>query len=362
MKTTRKQREKYLRESFRAPELDIPPEWVDAHVCVPLRVEMVRGLLADFILRKQHNEVGQDVVFAVLVPSSSGKALDTVKSYASKYDPSLRWAVLDKYGRGCASFGGGRQKSIEVPSLAEFVLGSMGFATMAAGSVSGNLFAPNNQWLFKVMLLSGMDKRYWGGPQLGRMFGISELADIARVPQPSVSRFVALAEEQGFIVRWHRGLGMQSIPRLLDQWTYYLRNSLDLSMPVRPLYKDHMKLKDWVKLSGNNIVAGGEPAIRAMGLSIRNTGRALLYARDPGQALGEHDLMECSRKESVCELRKPKAERSIFEGAVSQKGERVADILQLYLDARLSMARGEEQAQHIFENVLAPLFREKKWL
>ncbi len=362
MKQTLQQREKYLQDSFLCSELKILPSQVDGHVCVPLRVDVLRGLLADFILRREHGEVDAKTVFAVLVSSCHGKALETIESYAEKYDRNLRWVILDEQGNGWGSLSPDEKKRIEVPPLSSGQTSSYdpSGANVADRTSLGSLFTPNNQWLLKVMLLSGIDNLYWGGPHLGRPFGVGELSDGAGVPQPSVSRFVALAEEQGFILRSGRGLGMRRIPDLLDQWVYHLKNSPDHIMHVRPMYESS-PLDEWDKFTGDDLVAGGESAIRALGLSIRNHGRVVLYTESFNQAVEKYGLVECPKEQSVCDLRIPNAARAVFDAAVERKEGKIADIIQLYLDARLSVVRGEEQAEHIFESVLAPFFRKKKW-
>ena len=52
---------------------------------------------------------------------------------------------------------------------------------------------------------------------------------------------------------------------------------------------------------------------------------------------------------------------SVFGGAVTAHGLMVVDALQCYLDVSSSAARGQEQAQHIFERVLSPHFQELGW-
>lgn len=366
MNTGRSERERRAANGIQRAVPELEQARIEVKAFAPLRLNALRGAMADFILRQQHGEIQPETVFAVLVPSCTDRVIHTMQSYSENYAPRLQWVLLDERGHGVRATGRGAVQKLELPFLSFPPLVSSAppsklmspLASPATGS--GNLFTPNNQWLLKVMLLSGIDKRYWGGPTVGREFGVGQLAEVAGVPQPSVSRFVTAAEEKGFLVRSGRKLAMQRLPLLLDQWAFHVRNNPDPSLPAVPLYDD-VALEDSIVFDGEMIVAGGGTALRALKLSMSNADRPVLYVRNWHSVLDEYDLEECSKEAALCELRKPCAERAVFDGCTVTGGLHVADIVQLYLDARLSAARGEEQAKHIFETVLAPHFREKQW-
>lgn len=360
------QQERYVEATLRHALPELRGAYFEIKAFAPLRLAPLRGAMADFILRRQHGEISPETVLVVLVPSCTKRVVRAMNSYAARYAPDLRWGILDAAGRGRIATGGGEIQRIELPPLrathGETPPNSVkGMGDVAPSkTVSGNLFTPNNQWLLKVLLLSGIGERYWGGPVVARNFGVGQLAEAAGVPQPSVSRFVAMAETKGFILRSGRAVAMRRLPLLLDQWTFYLRNNPDTSVPASPMYGD-IAIENSVEFDGKTIVAGGEAAIQTLKLSISNAGRPVLYVRNVESVLDEYELEHCSGEEAVCELRKPRAERAVFDGCAAVADRHVADILQLYLDARLSAARGEEQAEYIFDTVLAPHFREKQW-
>lgn len=366
----RQKREQYLRESIRNSELPIAQKYLEFHVFNPLRLQALRGALADYILRLQHNESPANSVFAALVPSLSDKILRLLQRYQHNYHPSLQWILLDVRGNGQAVVDGDLQ-SFRVRPLAveknHFSSSSESGANSTAHTrpsafSGGNMFTPNNQWLLKVLLLSGIDDCFWGGPELPADFGVSDLAGGAQIPQSSVSRFVTLAEKFDFITRSRNRLAIKRIPELLDQWVFYLRNNPDHTVNARFLYPVADSDNQLLKLSNQKLIAGGQLAIEALNLSISNFEKAVFYTPDINQALDDNELVECRKEDAVFELRQPSAEAAVFNGSVTWKGHRLADILQLYLDARLSAVRGEEQAEHIFDKILAPFLREKQWL
>lgn len=364
----KEQREQYLRDCIGRSGLPISARQIVPHILVPLRIDSLRGALADFILRARHDELPGNAVFAALVPSLSDRAASVIRRYAHDYLPSMNWILLDEHGNGLCRKDGDEQSFAVESFLASSQavryanVETPAFAAAEGPTFSGSLFTANNQWLLKVMLLSGLDERLWGGPRLPVPFGIGDLAEAASIAQSSVSRFAALAEAHGFLTRSQRRLGMQRLPELLDQWAFHRRNNPDPAVFARFRYASSRKDEDLMALSSAKLVASGPVAVRSLGMSISNVSGAVFYARNAQFALDENDLVECKKGEASCELREPASPRAVFEGAVSVNDQCIADILQLYLDARLSIARGEEQAQHIFENVLGPLFREKKWL
>ena len=99
----------------------------------------------------------------------------------------------------------------------------------------GNLFSPKNQWLLKIILLAGLDRRYWGGPSRLPL-SISELASISDVSQPSVSAFVMNAVRAGFLKRSRDGFVILRCQELLDEWFYAVKNRRHGEIGVRFLY------------------------------------------------------------------------------------------------------------------------------
>jgi len=313
------------------------------------RSELVRGVLADFIL--QRRDLGKDCRCALLIHMKqlSPSAEKLVQEYSEQHDPQLRCLVVDDAGNGYLWREGVGQR-VKLPAAP---------VTISKASYrrsSGSLFSPNNQWLWKVLLLGGLESQYWGGPSSeNTVDGISRLAEVAGKPQPSVSRFVQLAESENYLVREGRRLRVQRIPELLEQWAYFQLNEPDSALSVCSLYPGEDLDDILPRMREAGAVLGGHAAADALHLSISNVRRGHLYVRDFDRACQELEVAECGPSEESFRLVYPKAEEAIFHAATKGvQGSAVCDVLQVYLDVYLDPARGREQADHIFEKVLAP--------
>lgn len=364
MASSKKQREAHLRESVAELRLDLPRERVECCVLCPWRSRDFRGMLADFILRHRDACDVDSWLFAVLVPSFSKAADRMLQEYSASHCPDLNWLLLDEDGQGRLCLHG-RVDDLQCPPFASrhASRGKPEFpSSSSSASVPANLFTPNHQWLLKVLMLSGSGGGYWAGPDLPSRITISALAEAADLPQSSVSLFAAAAEAHGFLRRDNRGLSLVRVPELLDRWAFYLQNSPDPELAVRSVFPGEAleDVLDRMPAEPGWAVSGHAGAV-LLDLGISNVESAVVYASDFAGALDRCDLVEAG-KDAPLRLRVPKAESSVFRSAVRRGRRPVADVLQIYLDVRGSAARGREQADHIYEHVLEPLCRGKRWL
>lgn len=146
------------------------------------RASDFRAAIGDAILRFRHERGAKrgrrsSLILAFLLRRMSHKAEGDLREYAGEYLPELQWAVLAEDGSGIVHVGD-HEERVSGP-LFQGVVQRDSFGSWASANWAGNswmsggwasgsrasLFSPNNQWLFKIILLSGMDPRYWGGPQ-----------------------------------------------------------------------------------------------------------------------------------------------------------------------------------------------------
>jgi len=359
----RNEKEEYLLRQVQSLMPGVPADGIRLRVLDVFREDIFRGLLADAILhRLQPNalpaEEAPPAAIAILLSRFSVKAVNLARQYVSAHDPSLPWVVMDVRGR-VAHCIAGQVQEVKVPPLRN------GQDYRANSDAPRRMFSPNNQWLLKVLLLSGIGSKYWGGPaQPVAGHGLSDLAGMAGKPQPSVSNFLGLAERQDWLKRESERLVMLRIPQLLDQWSYHLCNNPDPSIPVGSIYPGEEREAVLGRLRGRgDAVIGGHAGAHLMGLGVGNVDIPRIHVRQLASGLKGLDLAEVPHDRALAILSQPKAVDAVFRGAViDASGLPLADILQIYLDVRFSMARGEEQAEHIYERVLAPFFRECRWL
>ena len=359
----RNEKEKYLLRQVQSLMPAVPAEDIRLRVLDLFREDIFKGLLAEAILhRLQPTAVPAEerppAAIAILLSRFSTKAVDLARQYVNAHDPSLQWAVMDVTGRVALSAAGQVQEERVEPLRSRVDY-------RASDDAPRKMFSPNNQWLLKVLLLSGIGPKQWGGPgQSVDGYSLSDLAGIAGKPQSSVSIFIGLAERQGWLKRESGRLVMLQIPRLLDQWSYHLRNNPDPAVPVGSIYPGEEREAVLARLRGRaDAVIGGHAGAHLMGLGAGNVDTPRIHVRHLASGFRDLGLAEVPHDRAIAILSQPKAVDAVFRGAVIDlHGLPLTDLLQIYLDVRLSMARGEEQADHIYERALAPFFRKRRWL
>lgn len=340
---------------------------VDCKAMSLYRASDFRAAIGDAILRFQHKElrarsIKRRLLMAFLLQRIGRKAEADLQEYARIYLPDLQWIILAEDGSGVVHLGE-HDERISVPPLEEA-------ARRDHGADRGNLFSPNNQWLFKVLLLSGMDSKYWGGPSR-TPDGVSELADISGVPQPSVSAFVSKAEQEGYLKRDSKSFIVQHHQDLLDDWGHALKSRARHAMGLRCLYPSESEEKFLRKLRSYcqkradgaglaRVAVGGHMGCQLLGLGRSNVRQARLYAESGVKELiSALDLVEEPAASAQLLLAVGPNSGPVLRGAVDVDGVRVCDVLQCYFDVRFSYARGREQAEYIYERILQPHFERR---
>jgi len=98
-------------------------------------------------------------------------------------------------------------------------------------------------------------------------------------------------------------------------------------------------------------------ACHVMGLGRSNNPEKLLYVRDPfDKAVESLNLLPDPSESPWAKLVRPKYPELIIRGASWRDNIWIVDILQAYLDVRLSPARGMEQAEAIYMSLLRKHF------
>jgi hypothetical protein len=351
--------------------------------CKPMnlyRAADFRAAIGDSILRfqREHHSArsrSNRLMLAFLLRRSSKKAEDDLREYSRKYLSDLQWAIIAEDGSGIIHIGDREERVSVLPfqsivhdsSRGRWVSASAHVPSGSAGWIRGSrasLFSPNNQWLFKILLLSGIDSKYWGGPP-ERPESISDLSEVSDVPQPSVSAFVIKAEQEGFLKREPRVFLVQNHQELLDDWSYALKNRRRVgAIGVRYLYPDESeenflrKLQSYCRAQeAKPLVVGGHLGCHLLGVGRSNVRSMRLYAAESfDKVMSALDLVEDKAESPQLSLVVRPPVDSVFRSAVRVNGVPVCDILHCYFDVRFSYARGKEQADYIYERILQPHF------
>ena len=326
-----------------------------------------RGLIGDAILRFQNaapSVPARRLMLAFLIGRMSRNAEHDLQDYASHFLPDLQWLLLAEDGRGRVRIDGRDEDLEAVEPLRRH-------DDHPAGVSRAGLFSPKSQWLWKLLLMSGLDRRYWGGPQQSPR-SVNELAELSRVSQPSVSSFISRAEAEGFVRRLSSGFVVQRHQELLDDWVYAVKQGRREELPLQFVYPNESeeqwlkKVRSFCRPPGNEpscppLVIGSHLACHLMGLGRSNVRLSWLYASGkPPEIMAALDLAAAERGNGRLFLVAPSSPESVFGSFVWVDGVPACDALQCYLDVRLSPARGMEQAEVIMDRVLRPHFEGRK--
>lgn len=329
---------------------------VEVKVAHAYRSKVFPALVGDAILRARYANPQAALLLAFLLNKINSKAVEDIERYADQFCPDLSWFLLDESGSGIVSLHGVRSE-IAVES---YVGGRS--PVSAPSPVRGGLFSPSNRRLLRMLLLPGIDARYWGGPY-ERPDGVGNLAQACGVSQPKASAFLKLFEGTGYVRREKGALMVIRHEELLDEWFFALKQERHCLAPVRSMYGDSAdKVVERLRTRHSakdkpDIVVGHHLGCHLHGLGRSSAKSAMLY-------IGEHvdsvmrqlDLVGDASDSPGLWLVQRDYE-AVRQGAVMVDGIQVCDILQCYLDVRGSKARGREQADYIAENILLPHFR-----
>lgn len=329
---------------------------VESKVAHAYRSKVFPALVGDAILRARHAEPQPGFLLAFLLRKLNKKAVSDVERYAQEFCPELNWFLLDERGEGVAELSGVRLEF----SLAPYSHGVA--ARSGASSVRGGLFSPGNRHLLKMLLLPGIDPRYWGGPEV-RPGAVVKLAKACGLSQPKASSFVKQFEEAGYIRRVEGALKVVRHEELLEDWYFALKQERGDLHPVRSMYGDPLeKIMSRIKSryrqrNKPDVVVGSHYACHAHGIGRSSVMSGMLYVGASGASVMEAlDLVDDESGSAAVWLVSRDFE-AVRLGSVVADGLPVCDILQCYLDVRGSRARGQEQADYIAENILLPHFR-----
>jgi hypothetical protein len=321
-----------------------------------------RAMIGDAILRFQASKAAGQLLLAVRFGRMGGRAESDLLEYAKSYAPDLCWLLLPDRGDAVLHLAG--QGRVVIPNDTSAGSDSV---TQQAGGARG-LFSPKSQWLWKLLLMPGIDSRYWSGCE-SRPRSVSELVMCSGVSQPAVSSFLSRAERLGFLKRDAGRLTVINHRELLEDWMYASKHMRRQILGVRPLYGEPSEeellrqLREYCSRERldngvSPVVVSSHLACRLLGLGRSNQRVAQLRVagRPVPEVMEALDLVPAAEGQAVLEMVADGLSDSAHRGCVRVDGVPVADALQCFLDVRLSHARGYEQSEYIYERVLRPHF------
>lgn len=321
-----------------------------------------RAMIGDAILRFRVSSPSAPLLLAVRFGRMGGRAEADLLEYAKSYAPDLCWLLIPDKGDAILHLAGQVDQAIQCDIPAD----SNSVPKQVSGSRS--LFSPKSQWLWKLLMMPGIEGRYWNGCE-SRPRSVSELAMLSGVSQPSVSSFLGRAERLGFVKRDAGRLTVINHRELLEDWVYASKHMRRQVFGVRPLYKEPSdeallrQIREYCSRSQQDkavppVVVSSHLACHLLGLGRSNQRTAQLHVAGSSvsEVMEALDLVPAAERQATLEIVNDGLSDSVHRGCVRVDGVPVADALQCYLDVRLSHARGYEQSEYIYDRVLRPHF------
>lgn len=316
------------------------------------RSDRVIPLLSQAILQAQaYARVMKEArpLALVMVGDVSQSLVERVRRFSERYAPGIALGVAS--GGGPRLFiGEGLGDLNEIPVLES----SSSFSRKSLPYPSAsNLFSDLNQWMLKVLLAPEIPEAMLAAPR-ENFRSVSELAAAAQVSPMSASRFIQLLKEESFMDASASGLRLVRRAELFRRWraaAHRSRRELSMRFLIPGAIQNRLKKL----LSGHKACLALFAAAEAHKLGHVNGVLPYVYVESfPGMA-GEFwpELVPPSPGESAhLILKMPSAPQSVFRGAVVVDGNKVSDILQVWLDVSEHPSRGHEQADLIQNKVL----------
>lgn len=307
------------------------------------------------------------VVAATRIPDSVG---EQVKQFALDYAAEMGIGLVDS--EGFRSFAGHGLEVLSGPR-------SVSPRVELSARSRPQLFSDLNQWMLKVLLSPALKESLLSTPR-GLYVNASQLAQAAGVSVMSAFRLVRALSKEGFLDERAGWLRLVRIEELMKRWLaanqeavseiplrWVIRGSQNqLSDAIRSYVAQIHEKAALRRSSRADRILGPAPRVCvALFAAADMHGIGFVRGVQPHVYLERFDAAALRRlglaaentegNADVC-VRIPKRHESVFRASVVRNGLPVSDILQVWLDVSNHPARGKEQADQIWNRILAPFF------
>lgn len=340
---------------------------VELKVARDARRQELQGLLADAVLqaRAAANQLNGKPLAIIGAPALSDRLVEDLKDYMETYAPDQAFGFIDARGR----------LELVGPLLDELRAGELLDAEVPSKiQKPPELFSDLNQWLLKLLLSSKIPADLLGAPRRKDIRNAADLAKTGRVSVPTASRFVSLFKSAGFLESRPRRLELVRVQELLKRWRI-IRLESHRVLPTRfilPSSDPAHQLRhaigcltegryDWDTqvrwLTSPKACLAQFSACAELGFGFVTGVPAAAYLDEiRPETLTRLGLRAAEEGEEVqVLLQVPRWPEAIFRAVTLSPGVPTADVLQCWLDVAHHPARGEEQADLIWNRVLSEL-------
>jgi len=318
------------------------------------RADRLVPLMAQAILQARSYAMQHDESIAplalVVAPRIGPRVVQQIREFARSHAPDVSFGIVDQ--QGLRDFSG--------PGLEELNADPDGDSSSSSHTVAHagtDLFSDLNQWMTKVLVAPELNNPRLLNAPVGRYRNASELAQAAQVSVMTAFRFIRQLRHEGFLHESSRMLRLVRLADLLDRWqAAAVRPAAEISARwILPGNK--MRLHHALEPLGARACLGLFAAADALDLGFVHGAPTHIYVASLRTgSLSEMGLIATSRDvSSEVVVKVPAARESMLRGSVMAHGLRASDALQVWLDVASHPSRGKEQAQLIFDRVIAPL-------
>jgi len=300
----------------------------------------------------------------VAAPRIASRTADQIMAFIAEFAPEAAAGVFDF--TGLRRFRGPHLESLDSDPHSpqdRSVRGS--FTQRSAYDASSRLpahhaptdiFSDLNQWMLKVLLAPEIPASLLTAPR-DRYRDAAHLARGARVSAMSASRLVRQLNGEGYLDAGKPYLTLVRRNELLRRWQASLDKPVK-ELPMRFLLAGDPKAELGKVLKKGDACLALFAAAEALHFGFVGGVPSYVYVPrlDHGALAGWRNLVptEVGEKPDVI-VRQAPAVQSIFRGVVSAENVPVSDILQVWLDVSFHPSRGQEQADLIRRQLLAPI-------
>lgn len=333
---------------------------IELEAVAPYRASDLRGRMAEAILHLQKHGGGAKQLVAIYLPRLTPSAMEAIEVFIDEYAAHASWIAFDEQGSWKWRLEGTRGREAAPRPVAR-----------PKSSRVFDPFAPKSEWALKVLLLAGIDEKYFGLSKqqfASPPSSVQQLHRISGVAQSHVWNLVDNLRRLEYLAAVP-DLRFRDVRRLIEDWARARRAKASATTAfAKPLFASETRaaclgrLAGATSSSGTRVIVGSFEACRRLGVARSSVEMIRLYANDPpGTLMKTLDLAPSNPAEAWIELAPPEEFNLVSGASVLIERTPVTDILQCLLDVRYHPVRGGEQAEFILESILMPHFRERGW-
>lgn len=342
--------------------------------------QVLTALLESFLsqnkYRKKNNSIAIIEIGRPFDRHKTEAIRERVESFLHRYSAdNLNWLILDANGKFAGRVLG---RVVEGKDHAE----SYTDRSNKIIEKHSLQFSPTQQWLAKVLLLNGIDRKrehsLWPIKYNENIHDYKTLSKVSGVSESSCFNFIKLLESKDFLILdkySYRFYNLDIFFRLWKSFSHSEKKEELFLTPKKPFGSLDKWQQDGIYDFENfcrhekrgNFIMSGHLACKALGLDYSNNISSIIYTSNIHNEefenfLSAMKLRPCEERNGEIRVILQKKEMPILKiDEVGNERSFFADPIQLMFDVEYLGGRGKEQSEFIYERVLMEHFRKNKW-